>query len=213
MIFDRLNMVAASKANTIMNMLEDPTIVNMIEDPNKSLDMDIVEYSENLKDIQSGIAEIVTVKKRLETSSAELQLKSDAQQRIANDAVSSSNVVLARAALANKDEMDAIIRDINAQITEIATHHQKLIDARGTLQNRIEESRKKKELSRAVYNPPKIEVNEKESLVNISGEIVTGVLPSYRAVYNQPENEVHPISVESKPPEFKKNRRKRKKTE
>jgi len=113
-------------------------LLDNAEDPAETLGYSYQRQLEALQQVEKGVADVVTAKKRLQMQEAQLQqagVKLDGQARLAMQA---GNESLARTALERKDVTQTEVQSLDQQIAELESQQQKLVDSEQKLRLKVE---------------------------------------------------------------------------
>ncbi|MFW6046168.1 MAG: PspA/IM30 family protein, partial [Natronomonas sp.] len=131
-ILSRASYVIRSKLNALLNRAEDPT---------ETLDYSYERLRDELQDVKKGIADLTTQKKRLEIQKRRLEENVEKHNAQARQAVEQDRDDLARQALEKKKKKMRQIEEREAQIADLQSTQDDLVDKKNGLQSRIEEFR------------------------------------------------------------------------
>lgn len=135
-LFDRIN-------NTIRSALHDA------ENTDDALDYTYEQMKNQLHDVESGISDLATEKKRLERRSETLQEEIQSHNEQAREAVQQDRDDLARRALEKKKSKMSMIETLDDRIDELDDARKELVAKRDELKRRIQEFRTRKETLKA----------------------------------------------------------------
>ncbi len=136
-IFSRLGSLIKSNINDL---------ISKAEDPEKMLNQVLIDMQSSLVEAKKQVAVAIADEKRLQKQLETEQEKSKEWERKAMLAVRANDDVLAREALARKQEHDNIAGQYQTQWIQQKAAVDKLKDALRLLNNKIEEAKRKKNL-------------------------------------------------------------------
>lgn len=142
-------------------------LLDNAEDPAETLDYAYNQQIEDLQKVKSGIAEVVTAKKRLQLQEEQLHQQADKLDSQAKQAISAGREDLARAAIERKQLIIGEVTSLDQQVADLEAQQQKLTDAERNLQTKIEEFRSKKEVIKAQYSASEAQVRISEAATGI----------------------------------------------
>jgi phage shock protein A len=133
-------------------------LLDNAEDPAETLDYAYEQQMEDLQHVNSGIADVVTAKKRLQLQEQGLQQQIEKLDGQARQAMSAGKEDLARAALERKQVIAGEVSSLDSQITELESEQDKMTQSEKSLQAKVEEFRSKKEVIKAQYSAAEAQV-------------------------------------------------------
>ncbi len=142
-------------------------LLDNAEDPAETLDYAYNQQIEDLQKVKSGIADVVTAKKRLQLQEEQLHQQADKLDSQAKQAMSAGREDLARAAIERKQLIIGEVTSLDQQVADLEAQQQKLTDAERNLQTKIEEFRSKKEVIKAQYSASEAQVRISEAATGI----------------------------------------------
>jgi phage shock protein A len=157
-------------------------LLDRAEDPAETLYYAYERQLEDLQNVKSGIADVVTAKKRLQLQETTLKTQMDKLDGQARQAMSAGREDLARSALERKHLIAGEIDSLDQQVADLESEQQKLIDAEQQLRARIEAFRSKKELIKAQYSAAEARVRISEAATGVGDEMADVGLAMQRAV-------------------------------
>ena len=161
-IWSRLKLIFSTKANSALDRAEDPRQV---------LDYAYSQQQLLLVKLRQGLVEVATSKQQLERQSKKLEARVPQMDDQARRAVGAGRDDLARIALERKRTALAELEGLSAQIAEVGAEENRLAGQERSLQVRIEEFRTHRDVVSARYSASEAEVNVKEALSGVSGEL------------------------------------------
>ena len=142
-------------------------LLDNAEDPAETLDYAYNQQLEDLQKVKSGIADVVTAKKRLQLQEEQLHQQADKLDSQAKQAMSAGREDLSRAAIERKQLIISEVTSLDQQVADLEAQQQKLTDAERNLQTKIEEFRTKKEVIKAQYSASEAQVRISEAATGI----------------------------------------------
>jgi phage shock protein A len=142
-------------------------LLDNAEDPAETLDYAYNQQLEDLQKVKSGIAEVVTAKKRLQLQEQQLHEQADTLDSQAKQAMSAGREDLSRAAIERKQLILGEVTSLDKQVSDLEAQQQQLTDAERNLQTKIEEFRSKKEVIKAQYSASEAQVRISEAATGI----------------------------------------------
>src|SRR5256885_1505134 len=127
-------------------------LLDRAEKPTETLDYSYERQLELLQNVNRGVADVVTAKKRLQLQTQTLEqnvLKLDTQAR---QAVSQGREDLARQALERKSAVQQQLQGLDGQIKQLEAQQQRLVASEQQLSARVEAFRSEKEVIKAQYS-------------------------------------------------------------
>ncbi|HZU79066.1 MAG TPA: PspA/IM30 family protein [Acidimicrobiales bacterium] len=140
--FQRLANIFRSKANKVLDR---------VEDPRDTLDLSYEKQLENLQKVRRSVAEVATARKRIEMQAAQLQQQAAKLQDQARQALGQNREDLAREALSRRASIAAELTELQTQHEQIAAQEEKLTDTVQRIQAQVEQFRTRKETMKASY--------------------------------------------------------------
>jgi phage shock protein A len=171
-MFGRMNTIFQSKMNKVLDKAENP---------NETLDYSYEKQLQLLQDVKRGLADLVTSKRRLQLQHDKNQQELDHLDDQAKQALASNREDLARLALQRKVAVQQQLQGLDTQIAQLEAQQQKLTDAEGKLQTKIETFRTTKESIKAQYTASQAQVKIGEAATGISEEMADVGLAIQRA--------------------------------
>ncbi len=161
-LFNRTRTIVEAKLNAI---------VGAAEDPRETLDLSYEKQRDMLQQVQRGLIEVTTAKRRLQLQTAQL----DAGIRDADDqarrALAANREDLARAALERKQLLVGQQAGLQQQVADVQAQQDKLTAAEARLSAKIEAFRNQKEVIKAQYSASEAEVKIGEAFTGVSEEM------------------------------------------
>jgi phage shock protein A len=142
-------------------------LLDRAEDPAETLDYAYEQQVEDVQKVKSGIADVVTAKKRLQLQEEQLKQQADKLDGQAREAMSAGREDLARAAIERKQLIVQETSSLDQQVADLESQQEKLTDAERNLQTKIEQFRTKKEVIKAQYSASEAQVQISEAATGI----------------------------------------------
>jgi phage shock protein A len=142
-------------------------LLDRAENPEETLDYAYQQQLEDLQKVKSGIADVVTAKKRLQMQEDQLHQQADKLDAQAREAMTAGREDLARAAVERKQLITSEVSSLDQQVSDLEGQQQKLTDAERNLQTKIEEFRSKKEVIKAQYSAAQAQTQISEAATGI----------------------------------------------
>ena len=156
-------------------------LLNRAEDPSETLEYGYQKQVELLQNVKTGIADVVTSKKRIQMQSQKLEqqvVKLDTQAR---QALSQGKEDLARTALERKQMAQTELQSLDQQVTELEAQQTQLTENEQKLRQKIEAFRSKKEVIKAQYSAAEAQVRIGEAATGVGEEMADVGLAIQRA--------------------------------
>jgi phage shock protein A len=151
------------------------------EDPGQVMDYSYSKQLEQLQQLRSSIADVVTNEKRLEMQQSQLIERINKLDLQAMQALQANREDLARMALQRKETLVVQINSYEQQLAQLKTQEEKLINMERTVSSRIDAFRTQKEMVKAQYSAAQAQVKINETLTGISQEMTEMNLAMQRA--------------------------------
>ena len=158
-LFQRAHEIVAAKANKALDAAENP---------NEMLDYSYEQMLDHIPQVRRALVDITASKKRLELQAQQLQHSVDHLGDQAKAALGQGREDLAREALARKAAAQQEIDGMTQQHEQLAEEEQKMTQTLGTLQDRVNEFRSKKEVMKAQYTAASAMSSVNEEAAGIS---------------------------------------------
>jgi phage shock protein A len=158
-LFQRAHDIVAAKANKALDAAENP---------NEMLDYSYEQMLDHITQVRRALVDITASKKRLELQQQQLQHSVDHLQDQAKAALAQGREDLAREALSRKAAAQQQIDEMTAQHDQLDEEEQKMTQTLGTLQQRVNDFRTKKEVMKAQYTAASAESSVNEEAAGIS---------------------------------------------
>jgi phage shock protein A len=145
-------------------------VLDRAEDPAETLDYSYEKQLELLQQAKSGIVDVVTSKKRLQSQEGTLReqaAKLDGQ---------------ARQALTRKHSIEDELGSLDQQVAELEGQQQQLTDSENKLQAKVEAFRTKKEVIKAQYSAADAQVQISEAATGVGEQMADVGLAMQRAM-------------------------------
>jgi phage shock protein A len=169
----RMSTVVKSKISKMLDKAEDPA---------ETLEYSYQKQLEQLQNVKTGIADVVTAKKRLQAQETGLQqqiVKLDTQAR---QALAANREDLARTALERKDVIQTELQSLDSQVHELEQQQEQLIASEQSLRGKIEQFRTKKEVIKAQYSAAEAQVKISDAATGVGSEMADVGLAMQRAI-------------------------------
>ncbi|HEY6492526.1 MAG TPA: PspA/IM30 family protein [Trebonia sp.] len=141
-LFSRAHDIVAAKANKALDSAEDP---------NEMLDYSYQQMLDQITRVRRGLVDIAASRKRVELQEQQLQHSAAHLGDQAQAALGQGREDLAREALSRKSAAQQHIDELQAQHQELTEQEEKLGQALGQLQERVNNFRSQKEVMKAQY--------------------------------------------------------------
>ncbi len=161
-LFSRTKTIVEAKLNAI---------VDKAEDPRETLDLSYEKQRELLQQVQRGLIEVTTAKRRLQLQSAQLEASIRTADEQARSALAAGREDLARAALERKRLLAGQQAGLERQAGEVQAQQEKLTAAEARLSAKIESFRNQKEVIKAQYSAAQAQVKIGEAFTGVSEEM------------------------------------------
>jgi len=142
-----------------------------IEDPKASLDYSLRKLEDARRDLSQGLIEVNAAKRRLQAQRDQMAVAADKYQQQAAAAVEAHRDDLARLALERKQESEARVAELDANIASLERQEATLKENQVRLDNKIKQFRYKKEELKAIHDSAKAQLKVQESLSGISQDL------------------------------------------
>ncbi|MGH9043980.1 MAG: PspA/IM30 family protein [Acidimicrobiales bacterium] len=157
--FGRIAAIFQSKANKVLNKMEDPR---------DTLDLSYEKQLESLTKVRRSVADVATARKRIELQATQLHKQADKLQDQAKAALAQGNEALAREALSRRAAIGEQLGDLETQHTQVTEQQEKLVQTSQRLQGQIEQFRTRKETLKASYTAAQAQTQVGEAISGIS---------------------------------------------
>jgi phage shock protein A len=171
-------------------------LLDRAEDPAETLDYAYEQQTEDLQKVKSGIADVVTAKKRLQLQEEQLKQQTDKLDGQAREAMSAGRDDLARAAIERKQLIVQETSSLDQQVADLEAQQEKLTDAERKLQTKIEEFRSKKEVIKAQYSASEAQVQISEAATGIGDHMADLGAAMQRAIDKTDQMQARAAAVE-----------------
>jgi phage shock protein A len=158
-LFQRAHDIVSAKANKALDAAENP---------NEMLDYSYEQMLDHLTQVRRALVDITASKKRLELQQQQLQHSVDHLNDQAKAALGQGREDLAREALSRRAAAQQQIDDLTQQHEQLVEEEQKMTTALGTLQDRVNQFRSKKEVMKAQYTAASAMSSVNEEAAGIS---------------------------------------------
>jgi len=147
------------------------SLLNRASNPAAELDYSYEQLRDELQDVQRGIADLTTQKKRLQKHRDRLQANVEKHNEQAREAIRQDREDLARRALEKKQATLAQLEGLDEQISDLEATQQQLVSKKDTLQGQIEQFRTRKETMKARYEAAEASARVSEALTGAGDEM------------------------------------------
>jgi phage shock protein A len=158
-LFQRAHDIVSAKANKALDAAENP---------NEMLDYSYEQMLDHITQVRRALVDITASKKRLELQQQQLQHSVDHLQDQAKAALAQGREDLAREALSRKAAAQLQIDEMSGEHDQLGDEEQKMTQTLGTLQQRVNDFRTKKEVMKAQYTAASAESSVNEEAAGIS---------------------------------------------
>jgi phage shock protein A len=157
-------------------------VLDRAEDPAETLDYSYEKQLELLQNVKSGIADIVTSKKRVQLQEEGLREQAAKLDGQARQALIAGNEGLSRAALQRKQAIEDELGSLDQQVAELERQQQQLTDNEQKLRVKIEAFRTKKEVIKAQYSAADAQVQISAAATGVGEQMADVGLAMQRAI-------------------------------
>jgi phage shock protein A len=157
-------------------------VLDRAEDPAETLDYSYEKQLELLQSAKSGLADVVTSKKRLQMQEGSLREQAAKLDGQARQALAAGNEDLSRAALQRKQAIEDELGSLDQQVSELERQQDQLTDSEKKLQIKIEAFRTKKEVIKAQYSAADAQVQISEAATGVGEQMADVGLAMQRAM-------------------------------
>lgn len=161
-LFSRTRSIVQAKLNTL---------ISGAEDPRETLDYSYEKQRDLLQQVQRGLIEVTTAKRRLQLQAAQLDAGIKTADDQARRALAAGREDLARAALERKALLASQQAGLQQQVVDVQGQQDKLTAAEARLSAKIEAFRNQKEVIKAQYSASEAEVKIGEAFTGVSEEM------------------------------------------
>lgn len=161
-MLSRMSIVVKSKMNRLLDNAEDPR---------ETLDYAYEKQREMLRNVNRGVVEMVTTKRRLQLQAGKVRDNLAKLDNQAGQAMAAGREDLARMALQRKQTSVIELEGLDEQIENLELEQEKLTNAEARLQAKVEAFRSKKEIIKAQYNAAQAQVRIGSALSGLSEEM------------------------------------------
>lgn len=161
-LMKRMSMLFRAKASKVLDRAEDPR---------ETLDYSYERQLEMLRDVQRGVADVATSRKRVELQAQQLQQKATKLQDQARQAVEAGREDLAREALSRRAAIGPQLDGLRTQHEQLQAEEDKLTQASQRLQAKVDAFRTRKETIKATYTAAEAQTKIGEAVSGISEEM------------------------------------------
>src|ERR1700683_3533632 len=158
------------------------SVLDRAEDPAETLDYSYEKQLELLQNVKSGIADVVTSKKRLQNQEQTLQEQGAKLDGQARQALAAGNEDLSRAALQRKQAIQDELGSLDQQVSDLQHQQDQLTDSEQKLKTKIEGFRTKKEGIKAQYSAADAQVQISEAATGVGEQMADVGLAVQRAM-------------------------------
>jgi len=146
-------------------------LLNRAADPVAELDYSYEQLRDELQEINRGIADLTTQKKRLEMHRERLQRAAEKHDGQVREAVRQDRDDLARRALEKKHATTDQLADLDEQIDRLQATQEHLVERQVTLRGRIEGFRTEKETLKARHEAARASARVAEAFTGVGGKM------------------------------------------
>jgi phage shock protein A len=157
-------------------------VLDRAEDPSETLDYSYEKQLELLQQAKSGIVEVVTSKKRLQSQEDTLREQATKLDGQARQALAAGNEDLSRQALTRKQAIEDELGSLDQQVADLETQQQQLTDNENKLQAKVEAFRTQKEVIKAQYSAADAQVQISEAATGVGEQMADVGLAVQRAM-------------------------------
>jgi phage shock protein A len=157
-------------------------VLDRTEDPAETLDYSYEKQLELLQKVKSGVADVVTAKKRLQMQEDTLRQQADKLDGQARQALAVGNEDLSRAAIQRKQAILDELGSLDQQVADLQHQQEQLIANEGKLQVKIDAFRTKKEVIKAQYSAADAQVQISEAATGVGEQMADVGLAMQRAI-------------------------------
>jgi phage shock protein A len=152
------------------------------ENPSQTLDYSYEKQLELMAGVKNGITEVATSRKRLENQREAARQQVDKLGEQARQALAVGREDLARAALERKNTAQGEVDSFDAQVAELASQRDQLIDSQRALQAKLDAFRTQKEVIKAQYSAAQAQVELSEATTGVGGQMADVGQAAQRAI-------------------------------
>jgi phage shock protein A len=157
-------------------------VLDRAEDPAETLDYSYEKQVELLQSVKSGIADVVTSKKRVQMQEGTLRDQAAKLDGQARQALAAGNEDLSRAALQRKQAIEGELGSLDQQVSELEHQQEQLTENEKKLQLKIEAFRTQKEVIKAQYSAADAQVQISEAATGVGEQMADLGLAMQRAM-------------------------------
>jgi phage shock protein A len=169
----RFNTIVKAKISSVLDRAEDPA---------ETLDYSYEKQMELLQNVKSGIADVVTSKKRLQMQEGTLREQAAKLDGQARQALAAGNEDLSRVALQRKQAIEGEVGSLDQQVAELEKQQQQLTDNEQKLHVKLEAFRTQKEVIKAQYSAADAQVQISQAASGVGEQMADVGLAMQRAV-------------------------------
>jgi phage shock protein A len=169
----RFNTIVKAKISSVLDRAEDPA---------ETLDYSYEKQMELLQNVKSGIADVVTSKKRLQMQEGTLREQAAKLDGQARQALAAGNEDLSRVALQRKQAIEGEVGSLDQQVAELEKQQQQLTDNEQKLHVKLEAFRTQKEVIKAQYSAADAQVQISEAATGVGEQMADVGLAMQRAM-------------------------------
>src|SRR6266498_4022967 len=171
-LMSRASMVVKAKFSKLLHHAENPA---------ETLDYSYERQLELLQNVNRGIADVVTSKKRLELQETQLQQSVVKLETQAREALAAGREDLARQALERKSGLQQQLQGLDQQAQQLEQQQEKLVASEKALSAKVEAFRTQKETIKAQYSAAEAQVRIGEAATGIGEQMADTGLAIQRA--------------------------------
>ncbi|WP_226012768.1 PspA/IM30 family protein [Halomicrobium salinisoli] len=161
-LFDRLAFAIRAWVNDLLNRTADPSA---------ELDYSYEQMRDELQEVNRGIADLTTQKKRLELHRERLRSNAEKHDQQVREAVRQDRDDLARRALEKKHAVTDQLADLDEQIERLQATQDRLVQRQVDFRGRIEGFRTHKETLKARHEAARASARVAEAFSGVGGEM------------------------------------------
>jgi len=161
-LFDRISFAVRAWLNDLLNRAADPSA---------ELDYSYEQMRDELQEVNRGIADLTTQKKRLELHRERLRSNAEKHDRQVREAVRQDRDDLARRALQKKHAVTDQIADLDEQIQRLQATQDRLVERQVDVRGQIEGFRTRKETLKARHEAARASARVAEAFSGVGGEM------------------------------------------
>jgi phage shock protein A len=169
----RFNTLVKAKVSAVLDRAEDPA---------ETLDYSYEKQLELLQNVKSGIADVVTAKKRTQMQEDTLREQAAKLDGQARQALAAGNEDLSREALQRKQSIEQELGSLDQQVSDLQHQQDQLTENEKKLQVKLEAFRTQKEVIKAQYSAADAQVQISQAATGVGEQMADVGLAMQRAV-------------------------------